>query len=84
MPDILMKLQRAYTNNPKSAVNLLPELIQEIEQGNIIEKANSQTSRNPCEICGIKKALRCIKHDTICSKKKAYEELFVEGLLKFI
>lgn len=74
MPDILRKLQKAYNDNPVNASYLLPELIQEIERGNIIEKIYEVNSINPCEICGIKKALKCIKHDSICNKKKKYEE----------
>ena len=75
MSDILRRLHKVYNDDPRNAVNLLPELIQEIEQGNILEKTGDNNSINPCSICGIKKALNCIKHNSVCNKKNEYEKV---------
>lgn len=76
LSDILRDLHKAYSDNPRNAVNLLPELMREIEQGNVVEKTCASNSTNPCIGCGIKKALKCIKHNTVCTKKREYEQMF--------
>jgi len=76
LSDILRNLHKAYNDNPGNAANLLPELIHEIERGNIIEKKHENMITNPCSICGIQKALTCIKHNSACNKKKEYEQIF--------
>lgn len=76
MSDILRNLHKAYIDNPGNAADLLPELMREIEQGNIIEKICDNRMTNPCSICGIKKALKCIKHNSVCNKKREYEQMF--------
>jgi len=83
MSDILRKLQKAYVDNPMNASYLLPELIKEIEQGNIIEKTCDANTLNPCQTCGLKKALNCIKHDSVCNTKKKYEEYRISATYSF-
>lgn len=37
MPDIIQRLKDAYTENPAKALDLLPELFQDADEGKIIE-----------------------------------------------